>query len=206
MRAGRRSTGSEQQGPCTAWFAHLSGAVMAFWLHTGPRSPDAEGEKKVPAWLWGSLGLPAGCTFQELQPRKARGQSRGWAGRVSVPLRLEGVKGQGGSARAAAAGLCSPRLMGPNCSEASPRGPWETMRSSSPPPSCTDEETEAAETKLPLSSLFREMTQGNSAVLQTGARQPGLPWLPPHPWSCWHPSPARLPLHVAPAWPRLASL
>lgn len=47
----------------------------------------------------------------------------------------------------------------------------------SPLPECIDEETEAPETKL--SPLFsRGNDSGESALPQTQARQPGLPWLP----------------------------
>ncbi|VCW90778.1 unnamed protein product, partial [Gulo gulo] len=45
----------------------------------------------------------------------------------------------------------------------------------------------------------QEVTQENSALLQAGARAARPP-----PWSCWHPSSARLPPDVVPAWPCLA--
>lgn len=66
---------------------------------------------------------------------------------------------------------------------------------------CTDEETEAPETKLSLSSLFPGvMTQGNSALPQTRARRPGLPW-PPIIHEQLASGSACLPLGVVLAWP-----
>lgn len=77
------------------------------------------------------------------------------------------------------------------------------IKRSSPFPRCTDEETEAAKTKLSISSLFWGNDSGEFSTAADMSQAARPPLAAPHPWSGWHPSSARLLRDVIPSWPCL---